>query len=82
MTDNFDRRLKERKIPTEGDIFKVPNVTDDGNLIGWHEHRILTIEYDYSKELFGVISEKEPDTTYEIVWVDHMNSWVQDGALG
>jgi hypothetical protein len=81
MPDNYDRRLKERKIPKEGDTFKVPNVTDDGDLIGWHEHTILTVEYDYAEQLFGVIPEKEPDTRYEIVWVEHMESWVEDGAL-
>lgn len=73
------------KIPKEGDTFKVPNVDDDGELIGWHDYTILTVVYDYDKELFGVIPEGNPDTTYEIVWdTDSLEEpgWLQDGALG
>lgn len=78
---NYDRRLKERKTPTEEDTFKVPQITDAGDLIGWYEHHIASVSHSKNDLIFGVLSQND-GTVYEIIWVDHMESWVQDGALG
>ncbi len=85
MTDNFDRRLTprdppEKKVPKEGDTFGVPKVNDYGEVTGWDKYHIDSIGYDIGGIVFGVVPDEDDSTTYEIVWDNELNGWVQDGA--